>query len=784
MELTLKNFRCYKEKTFSFPLGVTLVNGPSGKGKSTILHAIKYALFGKVQGVCSYGEKKTTVSLTMLGLHITRTNIPSRVVVRYEQTQYEDDAAQEMIYKRVGNQFDITSYMIQKGLSQFFNLSGSEKLLVLEELSLQGDASIQSMKQSIQAELKEVRTKFTDEQSQLKVLEKQLKPVVLQKKQGIRTVSDVQALIRFSRSLTHEWNNERDLNESMLRDYSKAMKQQQQVRATYETLDHQLTQLYMEQTRLRTEKEALVWSDEQLSCYKDMVMEHDRYTQYETTQREYHELETMYHTLLQQERDAYDKDIQTLLSKKVVEQGNLVDLQTLLDQTLRAVEQKKRYEEITLELGLDKYKELDTKWETTKKQIERVKSFLTDLDQRKCVQSCPHCKKGVVIRSNQVHVSDNHALSESDKTKETDYRQKLPLLVKQEETQHRLIGVRDALRHEQQGLSVTDTSDANVVLYRTQIEREQKNRTINESIQQQLNEKQRVLPETKYKDMKKKLDSYTVRLAQPNGTRCDDVGRIQDAILVMEASKREEKRLVGLLHTVETTIAKREQEKSTVTIDTTDYHTLLDQTMSRQQWITNRQSYANAMLASYVQYEGAMKDYVAYKKTLEDIHEKQKLCLLYQVQLENLEKLLTQIIKTEGVCLEKFLQVLNNKIGWYMDEFFKDSSLKMTLDSEKECKSGKIRHEISVRILQNTTPCELKSLSGGEYDRCALAFMLAINELSHSPCLFLDESISSLDMNLSEDVLEVIKEKFLKTKWVLLVSHQANTGFFDHVVNL
>jgi len=63
--------------------------------------------------------------------------------------------------------------------------------------------------------------------------------------------------------------------------------------------------------------------------------------------------------------------------------------------------------------------------------------------------------------------------------------------------------------------------------------------------------------------------------------------------------------------------------------------------------------------------------------------------------------------------------------------------------------------------------------------------MLAINELSHSPCLFLDESISSLDMSLSEDVLEVLKEKQTELgKIVLLISHQANTGFFDHVITI
>jgi len=155
------------------------------------------------------------------------------------------------------------------------------------------------------------------------------------------------------------------------------------------------------------------------------------------------------------------------------------------------------------------------------------------------------------------------------------------------------------------------------------------------------------------------------------------------------------------------------------------------------------------------------------------------------IQLEHLETLQKHIIQTEGVCLEQFIRRINSTMKWYLEQFFPDQSVTMELDSEKECKNGKTRHEICVNVLHQHYPCDLKALSGGEYDRCALAFMLAINELSHSPCLFLDESISSLDMALSEDVLEVLKEKQGQLgKIVLLISHQANTGFFDHVIDL
>jgi ABC-type transport system involved in cytochrome bd biosynthesis fused ATPase/permease subunit len=77
----------------------------------------------------------------------------------------------------------------------------------------------------------------------------------------------------------------------------------------------------------------------------------------------------------------------------------------------------------------------------------------------------------------------------------------------------------------------------------------------------------------------------------------------------------------------------------------------------------------------------------------------------------------------------------------------------------------------------------LSSLSGGEYDRCALAFLLAVNEVCSSPLLILDESIGSLDMTNAENVLEVLKET-IQEKVVILVQHQATCGSYDHVVRV
>jgi exonuclease SbcC len=66
--LALKNIRSYKDETVKFPQGLTVFAGDVGSGKSTILYAIEYALFGSTSDLpfeylLRHGEDKGSVEL-------------------------------------------------------------------------------------------------------------------------------------------------------------------------------------------------------------------------------------------------------------------------------------------------------------------------------------------------------------------------------------------------------------------------------------------------------------------------------------------------------------------------------------------------------------------------------------------------------------------------------------------------------------------------------------------------------------------------------------------------
>jgi exonuclease SbcC len=66
--IKLENIRSYTDQTIEFPLGTTLFEGDIGSGKSTILMAIEFALFGlgseKGAALLRVGAKKGSVTLT------------------------------------------------------------------------------------------------------------------------------------------------------------------------------------------------------------------------------------------------------------------------------------------------------------------------------------------------------------------------------------------------------------------------------------------------------------------------------------------------------------------------------------------------------------------------------------------------------------------------------------------------------------------------------------------------------------------------------------------------
>jgi DNA repair exonuclease SbcCD ATPase subunit len=135
MYVKLKNFRCYETATFNFDdNGLFLLYGNSGKGKSSILMAINFCLFGIGTKIIRRGETSCSVEMQFGDLKIVRTKRPNRVVVN---DIYEDDVAQNIINEKFGVTFNNTGYIEQNATNSFIMMSPADKLQFLEKFAFQ-----------------------------------------------------------------------------------------------------------------------------------------------------------------------------------------------------------------------------------------------------------------------------------------------------------------------------------------------------------------------------------------------------------------------------------------------------------------------------------------------------------------------------------------------------------------------------------------------------------------------------------------------------------------------
>ena len=131
IKLTLKNFKCYENKTFVFDNGFVLIEGQSGTGKTSILQAIIFVLFGKGKNLKMNGKTSCSVNLEFEDINIFRSKNPNKLLVN---SVLENDEAQNIINKKgaVNNSYIVDRIFsmnnLQNSNKKIYNIDHSEIL--------------------------------------------------------------------------------------------------------------------------------------------------------------------------------------------------------------------------------------------------------------------------------------------------------------------------------------------------------------------------------------------------------------------------------------------------------------------------------------------------------------------------------------------------------------------------------------------------------------------------------------------------------------------------------
>lgn len=137
MRILLKNFGTYTQKEFDFTNNkFILLKGENGSGKSTVFKAIAWVLYSKYKTV-KKGTQSCEVVLQDKNWIVKRTSKPQTLKLRYGDDEYEGSAAQKLIHKLIGSnweQFKLSTMIDSNSRSSLASITPGDRFSVIREL--------------------------------------------------------------------------------------------------------------------------------------------------------------------------------------------------------------------------------------------------------------------------------------------------------------------------------------------------------------------------------------------------------------------------------------------------------------------------------------------------------------------------------------------------------------------------------------------------------------------------------------------------------------------------
>jgi len=752
----MHNFRCYVHNSFEFPnTGLVLLSGVSGAGKSSILKAILFALYGSkaVKKPCRFGTSSCKVELEISNLKITRTNKPNRLLVDSTNSDIslEDESAQHHINSEFGNfeAFNVSSYIPQKNNKSILSLAQMEQMSILRALAVDPDVS-ESHKFKIKNRCKELSTEITKIQTRIDLLESQ--------------TSDFTQTPEPQCPSSTKFKNAKDCRREITDMDSKISSLLQQ--------KEQLLEITMMQSNL----DDLIERRDELgeSCGDNVNIndiqkkkQHITYQMTECKQRQqiYSKIER---------RNELQRKMETL-SQKILDPIDEIDIENQILKINETVENHKKYTKYisklrkicgaafdrlqTQPVAVDAYKKRITK---LKKRIEIIQSWL---DSQKLLE-CPNCNVKLKwdvgdTAKKQLIMAESTKLSESTVYTESDLHEATTKLA---DIQNKLIRVNDL------GDYVDDPPE------KTDIDHLQIKCT---ELQEMVSKNKKLKHECEY--LNRDINTLAAQISEADIDMDIDLPSIDDLYTQLSDLKTIIVKLEQLqaLDTKISNVRDKLNDLRSESINMTDNSADIDGKLSE---IKTKKTEITEILPVFQKWD----DYCIQADKNADL-----LSRLYteRENLANTEQTQTgwnflrdKYAEAEILMMHDVCKNINVHTNYYLDYFFANditASIELVA-TEKKAKSLKLTTNIAYNGYEYDG---ITQLSGGEFDRCTLASICGINSMLGSNILILDESLSALDATTNMEIIQYLSG--LSTdKLILICSHEAVSGIFDEIITV
>jgi DNA repair exonuclease SbcCD ATPase subunit len=817
MKIKFKNFKCYDDGIYDFgDKGLSLISGPSGVGKSSILEGIHFALFGTGKKVTAYGKTSCVVELEFDGMKIVRTKRPNRVVVN---DIYEDQVAQDIINKKFGETFSTTGYVAQNALNSFMLKNPIEKLDFLEKFAFR-DIDIGKIKKRCKGLIDERKNSMIAITSQMdfavKYLDKLENPDVMefpirckrsQRENAIKNenIKLKNSKIRIKRTRKVIVNLKKEINDIHV------------LNATLQSKEDTLDEIILKRNTYQKKLDNINY------CGDGKLDEYEYFLDYLVSQRELIGLE-----------EQYNKDTITLNKMKITEKQELQneilnlknniwkeytkkDVNECIQQNTECINDIRRLESIQNNIRKyqhivsDELNDKKNKLQKYQKELENKDKIYRKLVSQQELYKCPCCDVVLKLKDNILEqvgdMDDTSNLKDADETKKEldflkyevshlqseipDYQNKL---LRKNEMLLEIKNINDTLGKIYEEIPTLNDIEGELLYMKEyndqqcqfekrilKLEKKIENKIYSSSCKTFENNINILLEKIKNLQNKKTCQEInlnedelrTVIHKEKNNRR-----NIEDTETLLDNIKNEINRYKNhISEAKETHIEKYKKIE--------DEHTLESRICSEEIKMSEYENKKNKCEETIVKIE----KWKQYNKSIETYQEwelKVKNLKLQEKDIRNhyasATMLKDKILEAESIAMLNIIESINIHAQIYLDAFFLENPIIVKLLPFKKTKKN-TKPQINVEIEYKGMECDLNMLSGGELSRVILAYTLALGEMFNTPLLMLDECTASLDQDLTTVVFNGIRKHF-NGKLVLIIAHQIISGTFDKVVEL
>ena len=812
MEIKLEGFKCYVENIYTFPKkGTTLLTGKSGQGKTTILQAISWALYGSMRGIYNNANltKKCAVTLKYGDIIIYRQKRPELLKVTVNGKTYENQVAQEVINRNFCPKeiWYTCCYIKQKERCALLSGSNSDRMEILNKLSFQDEDPEQYI-QKINEQYNKIEKEFLTLQSalyvKLELFEKDINNKPLQTNVQYKSVEDLaiikenileeQKNIEKYEKKVYEYHQLSGVSNHLNKEISTLNKKLENLEKL-EKLENKLPIISEEEYRFecaRIEGELEKASNVQeirkkVSACKDKISEiQNNIKKLENDTKEWKD---NYDRELSREFLWDSKNIESeyLKGKKECENLDVEYKQDTINNKISEI-QKVLSETSVLEKNLETYlKYLSTKkqcdllndenmedmsLDAYEKEEQELNLLVKELKKGRDVQNCPHCNGAVKYVHGKIVVDDHKPVDESEIKNTTEkhknviqkiQRLKKYITIKQQcDTLLSLCGNIEQLEeYRNNPINVKDLNKRLMALSKIKcIE----NVEIPYKICENLYERQNLIKELK--EYEKELQEYPEMSENINEK---EIQGMREKREMLEKFKRE-----YMKH--EETENQENQIKS-----------LLKSFNEKLENIKLDHTCVKLLENSRENVKHMAKEHEDLKYTFEMIDKHRELTDMrtklvgFEEDMVALGQLKTSALEIECIQLEDTVETINIIMNEMLSSFFMDP-ITVTLKLHKQLKTkNRKKREVNLKILYKGSEYDsVNQLSGGEGDRVSLALILALNNVVSSPLLLLDECMTAFDQTLREMAIQTLKTNISKN--IICVDHGGVDGFYDNII--